>query len=323
MFSSGILDVAIGMAFVYLLLSLLCTAINEWIAALFNLRGTNLEKGIRSLFSDGKFVGGKDIADVLYAHGLVKSMYRDKTLPSYIPSRTFALALLDTLAPADASGSKTVSDILVGVRDKLPDGPAKETLFTVISQAQDNVENARKAVEDWYNSGMDRVSGWYKRKTQIILIILAAVIAVGTNTDSVLVGQTLWNSPALRDATAKAGEQFVQNHKDDANQSSVDAEQAARNVRAYDNQIKDLGLPVGWSLKSDDPRTFPCRDGWLAVSRVLGWLITAIAVSFGAPFWFDTLNKFMVVRSTVKPKEKSQEEATKDAKPDTPPAAAR
>jgi hypothetical protein len=323
MFSSGILDVAIGIAFVYLLLSLICTAINEWIASLLNLRGTNLEKGIRSLFSDEKFLDGKDIASVLYGHGLIKSMYRENTLPSYIPSRTFSLALLDTLAPADANGAKGVSEILAGVRDKLPDGPAKEALFTILSQANSNVENARKAVEDWYNSGMDRVSGWYKRKTQIILIVLAAVIAVGTNTDSVLVGQTLWNSPALRDATAKAGEQFVQNYKDDKNQSTVDAAQAARNVRAYDNQIKDLGLPIGWSLKSDDPRKFPSDDGWLAVSRVLGWLITAIAVSFGAPFWFDTLNKFMVVRSTVKPKEKSQEEASKDAKPDTPPAPTR
>ena len=193
---------------------------------------------------------GKDIASVLYFHGLIKSMYRDGTLPSYIPSRTFSLALLDLLAPASATGVKSVSEILAGVRDKLPDGAAKEALFAVLSQVNNDVENARKAVEDWYNSGMDRVSGWYKRKTQIILIILAAVIAVGTNTDSVLVGQTLWNSPALRDATAKAGEQFVQSHKDDQSQPTVDAAQAAKNVRAYDNEIKDLGLPIGWSLKS-------------------------------------------------------------------------
>jgi hypothetical protein len=44
----------------------------------------------------------------------------------------------------------------------------------------------------------------------------------------------------------------------------------------------------------------------------LGWIITSIALSLGAPFWFDTLNKFMVVRSTVKPQEKSQTDKTKD-----------
>ena len=46
-----------------------------------------------------------------------------------------------------------------------------------------------------------------------------------------------------------------------------------------------------------------------------GWVMTALAISLGAPFWFDTLNKFMVVRSTVKPREKSQAEASKDARP--------
>jgi hypothetical protein len=42
-------------------------------------------------------------------------------------------------------------------------------------------------------------------------------------------------------------------------------------------------------------------------------LITAIALSLGAPFWFDVLNKFMVVRSTIKPHEKSQSESSKDS----------
>ena len=40
--------------------------------------------------------------------------------------------------------------------------------------------------------------------------------------------------------------------------------------------------------------------------------ITAMAISFGAPFWFDLLNRLMVVRSTVKPQEKSPPEASKD-----------
>jgi hypothetical protein len=45
---------------------------------------------------------------------------------------------------------------------------------------------------------------------------------------------------------------------------------------------------------------------------LLGWLLTAGAISLGAPFWFDLLNKFMVIRSTVKPHEKSLEEGSED-----------
>lgn len=48
------------------------------------------------------------------------------------------------------------------------------------------------------------------------------------------------------------------------------------------------------------------------LQAVLGWLITAFALSFGAPFWFDTLNRFMIVRGTIKPREKSTIEPSKD-----------
>ena len=44
----------------------------------------------------------------------------------------------------------------------------------------------------------------------------------------------------------------------------------------------------------------------------LGWIITALAAAVGAPFWFDLLNKVMVIRSTVKPHEKSPEESSED-----------
>jgi hypothetical protein len=69
------------------------------------------------------------------------------------------------------------------------------------------------------------------------------------------------------------------------------------------------GLPLGWN--SQDARTVP-RLAWPWVLKVLGWLLTAAAISLGAPFWFDVLGKFMVVRSTVKPHEKSPEEGSAD-----------
>ena len=48
---------------------------------------------------------------------------------------------------------------------------------------------------------------------------------------------------------------------------------------------------------------------WL--ETLTGWLITTLALSLGAPFWFDTLNKFMVVRSTVKPKRRARQRAAR------------
>ncbi len=77
-------------------------------------------------------------------------------------------------------------------------------------------------------------------------------------------------------------------------------------------QIRKLGLPIGWTRQVGDPRSLygVSWAGWLM--RILGWLVTALALSLGAPFWFDMLNKIIVVRGTVKPKEKSQEEPPKN-----------
>ena len=85
-----------------------------------------------------------------------------------------------------------------------------------------------------------------------------------------------------------------------------------QSLENLNTQLSELQLTIGWppTNSSGDPRAFP-RDSsvWF---RIFGWFFTAAALSLGAPFWFDLLNKFMVVRSTVKPKEKSQDEASKD-----------
>src|SRR5262249_19666465 len=100
MFSSNILDVAVGLVFVFLLLSLICSAANELIETFWRQRAAFLEKGIKEL------VGGKDQVTLdfmqkIYDHGLINSLYigtyRDpkKVLPTYIPARNFAIAVLD------------------------------------------------------------------------------------------------------------------------------------------------------------------------------------------------------------------------------------
>ena len=79
MFGSDILDVAIGLVFAYLLLSLLCSVLNEWIAALFSVRSNNLEDGIRKLLKDSASDAGpeaEDLADRVYGHALISGLYR-------------------------------------------------------------------------------------------------------------------------------------------------------------------------------------------------------------------------------------------------------
>ena len=86
-----------------------------------------------------------------------------------------------------------------------------------------------------------------------------------------------------------------------------------------EQQLGALGLPIGWDSPDDPTRRWPglhlrAPGGWFdqIYWHWLGWLLTALAISLGAPFWFDLLNKFIVIRSAVKPHEKSPEEESKD-----------
>jgi hypothetical protein len=327
MLNSTTLEVAIGMALVYLLLSLFCTAINEVIAGVLGSRAKNLEKGIRSLFTEGAMTAGQDasgkpaktLAAAVYGHGLVQSLYKSgagqgvakwygsgKNLPSYIPSRTFASALFDLLFPDEIAGpgSAGAPGNLQGMLDKLqklPESKGKEAITTLVKQSEGDIVKTRQAFERWYDDGMDRAAGWYKRKTQIVLFSLGLVIAVALNVDSIEVGRVLWTNPALRSYSVAAAEQYAK-----GNGVSVPSPAASKDLAA----LQSLALPIGWNKP-----IYPWTNntyGWLFA--VTGWLLTAIAVTLGAPFWFDTLNQIMVVRSTIKPREKSEVEASKDPK---------
>jgi hypothetical protein len=318
MLNSTTLEVAIGMALIYLLLSLFCTAINEAIAAILGSRAKNLERGLQSLFTDGlkadaaKDAGGKvipavSLTEAIYAHGLVQSLYRSTVselpsgcfskigskLPSYIPARVFSSALLDILfPPGDAAAPLDLAGMLARVK-ALPDSKGKDALLTLVSQAGGDINKTRQAFENWFNDGMERVAGWYKRKTQLALFLIGLSIAVALNVDSISIGRSLWASPAYRSYAIKAAEQYAQ----DQNKTEL-TPNAPQDLAT----LQSLALPIGWNT-SNHPwmNTVP---GVSPVFILAGWLLTAIAMTLGAPFWFDTLNKFMVARSAIKPQEK-------------------
>jgi hypothetical protein len=88
MFGSNVLEVAIGLVFVYLLLSLLCSTINEQvIARFFALRAKTLEEGITNMLATPQ---GKELVNQLYENPLIKGLSQNAASgkprkPSYIP----------------------------------------------------------------------------------------------------------------------------------------------------------------------------------------------------------------------------------------------
>lgn len=344
-FGSTMLEVAIGMVFVYLLLSLLCSALSEFIELLFKFRARDLEKGIVRLLNDPQ------LARTFFEQPLIKPLFNEGRKPSYIPARTFSLALWNMATTA----AKKVPGVEAGVTSDLkllratvaalPDtalpGDIKGAVVTLMDEAGNDINKARANIEDWYNDSMDRVSGWYKRRTHWILLTLGLLAAIILNVDSIMVLKALSQNDALRASVVRVAEDYAKNNPPpgttNAPPTGTTQDQAAASLEKINQirgQINQLNLPIGWAhdpQRTDpqykdltepqfkaaqaayavDPRRMP-DDSYDIFLKILGFILTALAVSQGAPFWFDMLNKIIVIRSTVKPHEKSQDQPSKD-----------
>jgi ribosomal 50S subunit-associated protein YjgA (DUF615 family) len=637
MFNSPTLDVAIGLAMIFLLLSLLVSAVCEMLAGFFKWRAANLWDGIEQLLQS------KDARNALYSHPLIRGLAPTGTsapvltttqaanappdgtmaslrkrcvraiwvssdvdaskIPSYIPSRTFALALIEVLrAPhdvadrvrqgfdalignatqnpfgyvesvktqldgfaADTTLGQSVLDAIAKLRDRIfappadalvsslkasvksateslrtsnpsavaaitqwldaspaadcptlrqnlaaaiaqvapgdttadarkaldgilaqfsvgtpehiagqlqmfvnkaadvrhaldnADGKLKDlarTLSPLLEDAANDVDRFRRNVEIWFNDGMDRVAGWYKRHTTAWQAVIGFILAVALNVDALQIVRTLYRDPALRQSIASQAQAYANEPHPSLERQSLDFSSAqtpdvnavkvslsaveiapgdtltARitipaglpnpavqvevqsaylvlsldstqvdltkwekklppvaagsnlvtvygrlntNVKSesierfsvtvagapapvdvsvvarptaddqFDSlraKIGTLGLPIGWRGCGDSSAGAPTATGaavssakpaatdasfdpttpliWCDHDRtqlskvllglwpmLLGWLVTASAMSLGAPFWFDTLKRFVSIRSAGKAPEEA------------------
>ena len=337
MFGSEILDIAVGLVLVYLLLSLIASAVAEVIEAFRKKRASDLERGIRTLLADPE---GTGLAGQFYDHPLVSGLTLSgydpgkisggryatgSKLPSYIPSRSFALVLMDFFLPTNAAEQgKVATPTLASLRatvDTIDNEHIKRVLGSMVNTVGSDHGAVREELEAWYDSGMDRVSGWYKRYAQWVLLAVGFAITVVVNADTVAISRSLAQDEVTRGAMldlvrdhlgqqrsagAPLGLALTQEASPTTPPQNLTSEQLAESL----DGLQRVGLPLGWNL--EDPRVFPGKDLFAWVLKLLGWLLTALAISLGAPFWFDLLNKFMVVRSTVKPYEKSSPEPPVD-----------
>jgi hypothetical protein len=423
MLNSAVIDVAIGLAFIFLLVSLLVTAASEAAAGWLKWRSTHLWEGV------GQLLQSPDARTLLYNHPLVKGLARvgvgpvdwgpkGQAGPSYIPARTFALAVVDLLrrphrsAAALEDGLRRAIDpsvdpaTLIGaveavlrhaetddapprvqwavrqlrarvlpavdpaviaplttdiarteamrteIRAFLADAPRRwleaarqdlpatvDALAPMLYQAGGDVDRFRENIETWFDDGMQRVSGWYKRHVMVRQAIIAFLLAAALNIDAIQITQTLWREPTLRQSLAASAVA-------DVGPAPVDS------FALREKRLLGLGLPIGWECPLDavggsesgvtiggpawcstpavgSGRRWTSLD-WLGIDTstgfqggvlaqraymlllmVFGWSLTAAAASLGAPFWFDTLKRVSSIRAAGKsPEEHAAERKT-------------
>jgi hypothetical protein len=267
MLGSNVLEVAIGLTFCYGTVALIVTTVQEALASAFRLRANTLLEGIKSMLNDPGFDA---LARAVYAHPLVNPHVDGNAVderdlpakPSYIEPAHFAIALVDSLW-------QTPGDFLqlAGAIDAIPDPQLRRALQGLYGRARD-LQHFQDMLAGWFDNAMARMSGAYKRQQLLISLLLSMLLAILFNIDSIHLFRTLWQEPALAAHLQEAP-------------GKLDAD--ALNAL--------LALPIGWTH-------FPPVLNADFALQVAGWLMTASTALFGAPFWFDLMQRVVRMRGT-------------------------
>ena len=282
------LNIVISLVFVYLLYSLFATILMEVISSVFALRAYNLRKALRTMLTNGEqnYYDEYLAKDSLFKQ-LSGKLNGKSSPPSYLNPKNFSLMMMNVLERS-SNGMSLVEDQI----ESLPNGEMKDVLKMYFEEAESNIDRFKGNMESWFNDIMDRASGWFKRSIQMILIVVGFGIAVTFNVDSIGVFSQLQNAE-IANSVAESASNFVSNNPDidGFTLDQLNVELAS---------VSDFSLGLGWDAVLDENSDRYYKNlgfkGWFLM--ILGWIVTALAISLGAPFWFDMLNKLVNVRGT-------------------------
>ncbi len=405
------MDVFIGLVFIYLLYSLYATIIMELIATLLGLRARNLSYAVRRMLRDEKqfkfkiskllsrsgtaitnFYGkslnlkSSKLFDDFYKQPLIKYLSSGSFFnrPSYLDPGEFSKALVDSL-----KGNSKKPNLLEKIKEtisKLPeDSDTKKHLQSLLEDASDDIQHFRLLLENWFDSTMKRVIGWYKRKTQFLLLIIGFLVAVIFNASTFQIVDKLSKDDKAREQLVNLATSYIEENSailnnldsikqlDSSFHIKLDTLLSIREDLLSDiNEAKTI-VNINWpridSIKIDTiPKYFSKGENLRQMDKKMviitkkypvtavfypvgidksifikslkkekngkkvfhlnkvkshvmfnkkkyfrnvllknfwGFLVTALAISLGAPFWFDLLNKFIQLRGSIKQTTKS------------------
>jgi hypothetical protein len=412
MFDTSILELVIGLLFIFSLMAILVTQINTLVTNALNLRAKNLKESLQNLVDDKqlqaevlvhpliKLVDPSQIAMMSLSvsdnlsDGVLKAPLTRVTdiapatfveaLASILTVRAYGpleraikalgetdakrrlLALLNDLQanPSDerlaavrqavqaAAESAPTGSLLIQAYNSLQDSfitvksrnpelmpllmgintinnpPFREAMQVILYSAQD-LPTAMLKLQSWFNDGMQRSSSMFKEKLQRLSLIVACVLVLLMNVDTLAITQELWEDHDLRAnlaASASANAQYpttIDPETGEAEAISTDLINDALAAQRTAQQLVALNVPLGWNFVSLTPEMaqnaatlgladpygdtsnlwnlwpFSGNPSWLSllIAKLVGLAASAIAAAQGAPFWFDLLQKLTSRRS--------------------------
>lgn len=294
------LDAFIGLVGIYLTLSLLVTAIGEGISQASGMRGRNLHQVFTGLV-------GKQHTTRFYQHPRIRQLmqYDIPTnvlrklwlkfgfgLPSYIPADIATEVLLEQQLGMPLSQLRQ-SPFEIGQRlEQLPDSATRRSLLHFWQQSNADPQQFQLVVQDWFNDRCDRAVGWFKRQLGVLQLCIGLIVAVGMNVDSIALYQKLFSDPIARQQAVLLADNLAANPQLASELCRTD-KSACIDTMVLKQQLTQTAPLLGHSPEGVTWPTNPLT--WL------GYLLTAFALSLGAPFWFDVLQKLMAVKQKFRP----------------------
>ncbi|MBE9138202.1 hypothetical protein IQ254_13570 [Nodosilinea sp. LEGE 07088] len=207
-------------------------------------------------------------------------------------------AELSRLAQADNPTAQALLDQL----GQAPITPAlRDSLAAIASRVEatadatrDEVKRFGFEIEKWFDRGMERATGVYKRNAKAVALLIGIATAVSINADTFHIATRLAVDPILRTSITQTADQLVADSSGDFNDSIGQMQEAVNQA------LDEIPFPLGYNdvviqqqLAAEE--TWPVK---FIPRRLLGWLVSGFAISMGSTFWFNVLKKVVNVRNT-------------------------
>ena len=333
MFDPKLIEVAISLALIFTAFAVAVSALSEWISSLLRLRSQHVKQGIWNMMLGLTCHDNKDKFQKFYDHPVIQTLKQKPVLlrflkpqsPSRIDAKTFIAVFTNILMPADGQGQKPplTIDSFRALLESHKETELGKLLWLVTNGATQDLEAVEESLTRWFDSSMERVGEWYRRTMWIVTFALSVLVAVLFNADAIQMTRTLWADNDARAKIVKMAESQPEFLKQAVERAQAAGPQAAnpgpapgqgaavaqgaapapkpgedleKVVKLVKTELAPI-LPIGWE-SSDEPN-YPLK--------VLGLLVSALAIAMGAPFWFSLMTKFLDIRLSVVKRDETQE----------------
>jgi|GEM_PF-921458 len=330
----ALLDILISLAFIYGLFSVLVSAATELVMTVWSQRARTLWMAVRWLLpGDGSGAAKDDVAASFLRHPLVqgmgaaehdlpsksegmmglfsKTMTQLKTtpvtqgkraaFPSYLPSGLFVDTVMHMLKSGEIRKGTVHPEADVEALISDVENPGLRTTLEALNQsARDSGHPFRMRLERWYEDAMDRATGWYRRTAHVVLFLVAFIMAVVCNVDTIHIVTMLTLNPDLRKGLVSKATEYVETQVDKIARAAAaqpatgdpNAQLQAK-IEEYNVALKNLDglrIPLHWGKAE---KLYVMLNPFMAI---VGWMMSAVAATLGANFWFQILGGLVKMR---------------------------